>query len=517
MTSGVVSPIAHDDESNSSLMQAFWNYESALMANDVATLDELFHHDEKTMRVDHSAVLLGYNAIAEFRARRTQGAPPRTITAVHVRELSDDTALVLAETCRRDGARGLQSQVWLLSDEGWRVIYAHVSAGAARDATVWRVVGAPLVPPTGNGTLSGLTVAVKDLFAIEGESIGGGTPTYLAHAHTESEHAVAVATLIHHGAAITGLAHTDELAYSLGGTNPHYGTPPNHAAPDRIPGGSSSGPASAVAGGEVDLGLGTDTAGSIRVPASYQGLWGFRPTHGDIDTSGVLPLAPSFDTVGLLARDLATVQAAADTLLPPGTDDEISTVVVDPALVSYADPAVAQSFWEALRIIRRRVRVEYRDVTNGQLEEWFTAFRTLQAFEAWQSHGDFLTEYPEAVAADVAARFQHAATITDRAADDARTVIARARDQLNDVVSASDVLLLPATSSAAPPRSADSAERARTATLHLTCLASLSGRPALSAPCLTDEGLPVGLSAVGTAHRDRGLLRFAMQHLTFHI
>ncbi|MBK9281099.1 MAG: hypothetical protein IPM93_23320 [Candidatus Obscuribacter sp.] len=108
---------------------------------------------------------------------------------------------------------------------------------------------------------------------------------------------------------------TDELALSLDGINAHYGTPLNPACPERIPGGSSSGSASLTAGGFVDFALGTDTAGSVRVPASYCGLYGLRPTHGLIGLEGVLPLGPSFDTVGVLASTLPVLSSVAEVLL----------------------------------------------------------------------------------------------------------------------------------------------------------------------------------------------------------
>lgn len=519
MSTGTESPVVGLDTPDSALMQAFWRYESALMANDVAELDTLFDDDELTIRADHAAVLLGYEAIAAFRAARSQGAPPRTITAVHVRDIADDTALILAETCRPNGAQGLQTQVWRHTPSGWKVTFAHVSAGPPRDTTVWRKVGEPLAAATGEGPLAGLTVAVKDLFAIAGESIGGGTPTYLRQAPVATDHASAVTSLLRAGAAVTGLAHTDELAYSLGGVNPHYGTPPNPTAPERIPGGSSSGPAVAVSSGEVDLGLGTDTAGSIRVPASYQGIWGFRPTHGIIDTTGVLPLAPSFDTVGVLARDVDTLTSGVQALIPPVAAEsaEITEVVVDPELIGYADPEVAQSFWRAIRTISRSIPVNYRDITAGRLDDWFHAFRTVQAREAWSVHGSFLTRHPDAVAADVAERFRTASAITSAEADEARSVVGSARDTLARALTATSVLLLPSTSGPAPLRSDGSAERARAATLHLTCLASLSGRPALSAPCLSADRAPVGLCAVGAPGEDRSLLRFGSAHMTFHL
>jgi amidase len=514
MSSSIDCPALTENDANPALVSAFWRYESALMSNDVAALDDLFLDSEETIRADHTAVLLGYDAIARFRAARTAGAPARTIVGVHIRQLSDDTSLILAETCRPNGACGLQTQVWTNTAEGWKVVYAHVSAGAPRDATIWRKVGAPLVPARAEGRLTGMSVAVKDLFAIAGESVGGGTPRYLERAPIETAHAHAVATLIGQGATVSGLAHTDELAYGLGGTNPHYGTPPNPAAPDRIPGGSTSGPSVAVSSGEVDLGLGTDTAGSIRVPASYQGIWGLRPTHGVIDCAGLLPLAPSFDTVGLLARDIDTLTRAADVLLPNQPINDIEGLTVDPTLLGFAEPEVAQSFWSAVEALRGHVAVDYRDVVCGRIEEWFNAFRTLQAYEAWQIHGEFLTRCPDALGVEVGGRFAAASKVTAHDAETARAVVAAAREAIDSALPPTTVLLLPSTSGPAPLRTAGSAERARTATLHLTCLASLSGRPAISAPLLHADGVPVGLCAVGSPAGDRSLLRFALDHFT---
>src|SRR5699024_9338197 len=156
---------------------------------------------------------------------------------------------------------------------------------------------------------------------------------------------------------------TDELAMGMFGVNSHYGTPANPAAPDRVPGGSSSGSASAVAAGDADLGLGTDTGGSIRVPASFCGLVGLRPTHGRISLAGVRPMAPGCDTVGLLAADVSGVADAFDTLIGPAAvpapgsaavpasapitqpaagPREVTDLVLLTDLVDRAEPAVAE-------------------------------------------------------------------------------------------------------------------------------------------------------------------------------
>src|SRR3954471_14491186 len=219
------------------------------------------------------------------------------------------------------------------------------SMSTRRDPRIWRISGDPLVAGAGTGPLAGLTVAVKDVIAVAGHAVGAGVPARLAEARPELRHAAAVRRLLEAGADVQGIARTDQLAYSLAGTNEHDiretgGAPTNVAVPGAIPGGSSSGSAAAVALGEADVGLGTDTAGSIRVPASYQGLWGLRTTHGAVPTDRLLPLAPSFDTVGWLTRDRATLERVAGAVLTAGPDLDVRPVVA-PGLLDGLDSAVA--------------------------------------------------------------------------------------------------------------------------------------------------------------------------------
>jgi hypothetical protein len=296
-------------------MDAFWTYERALMANDLEALDRLFAQGDETLRGDAAGLLVGHDRISAFRGGRG-GAPKRTVVETHVQVIDDSHALVVAVTELLTGGRGQQTQLWARIDGDWVVTAAHVSVAApAFDSRIWRIVGDPLVPKTGSGALDGETVAVKDLYAVAGQRIGAGNPEWLHHATPEPDHAWAVQQLLINGAAVRGIARTDEFAYSLAGTNAHHGTPPNPKAPHRISGGSSSGSASAVSMGHASIGLGTDTGGSIRVPAAYQGLWGIRTTHGVVPTGGLLPLAPSFDTVGWLTRDPSLLARVAAVLL----------------------------------------------------------------------------------------------------------------------------------------------------------------------------------------------------------
>ena len=148
------------------------------------------------------------------------------------------------------------------------------------------------------GPLAGLTVAVKDMYDIAGARTGGGNPDWLAAHPPAASHAAVIRRLLERGATVIGKTVCDEFFFSVTGANAHYGTPVNPRTPGRLPGGSSSGSAAAAAAGACDFALGSDTGGSVRVPAAFCGLYGIRPTHGRIDMTGAMPMAPSFDVPG---------------------------------------------------------------------------------------------------------------------------------------------------------------------------------------------------------------------------
>lgn len=506
------------DGAPAGLLDAFWAYDKALLANDRHTLDALFMRGAHTIRGDGQALLVGHDAVAGFRSARAK-IPTRSVAQLHVRVIGDDAALLMA--CTRDGeASGLQTQLWRLTGDGWVVAAAHVSLptdprpapAGPFDRTVWRTVGDPLVAATAPGPLDGVGVAVKDLFAVAGQPLGGGVPAWLAEQRPRAVSAPALAALLEAGAHVVGIARTDEFAYSLAGTNAHYGTPPNPAAPGCVSGGSSSGPAAAVALGQAAVGLGTDTAGSIRVPASYQGLVGLRTTHGAVSTAGVLPLAPSFDTVGWLTRDVATSAAVARTLLGdagPAAAGPRRTVRL-PEIEALATTAVRDAFLAALESADLPP-AEPLELPRELLEDWFLAFRTVQAWEAWQTHGGWITAHPGALGPDVAERFALAAEVTGEQVVRARDVVAQARARLRDCLDGS-VLAIPSASGPAPERAAagERMEVERAATLRMTCLAGLAGAPALSLPMLRlPDGRPAGLCLLGAPGTDHGLLALA--------
>jgi amidase len=386
--------------------------------------------------------------------------------------------------------------------DGRQVTPSHVSAPEpALDTRIWRVAGDPLIPPLADGPLSGETLAVKDLYALAGQRIGAGNPAFLEHAQPCAEHASVVASLLAAGASVRGIAQTDEFAYSLAGENTHYGTPPNGRDARRVPGGSSSGPAAAVALGQATVGLGTDTAGSIRVPSAYQGLYGFRSTHGTISRAGLVQLAPSFDTVGWMTRSAALLARVGDVLLPPGPVVEQPAVVHVPELTAAADEPVAAAVSGSLL-----QAAACEDWDLSALGEWLQAFRAAQGAEAWRAHGGWLATRLHTLGPAVRERFAAAAQLDSAAAELAYRQVAEARAQIRELVG-DRVLAIPAASSVAPLTGY--AEQVRAATLKLTVLASIGGLPAVTIPLETASGLPTAVCLVGARHTDRTLLHLA--------
>jgi amidase len=271
--------------------------------------------------------------------------------------------------------------------------------------------------PTGTGQLDGLRFAVKDVIDVAGWKTGCGNPTWRDSHPTAVAHAVCVEQLLQAGARGFGKTIPDELAFSLLGENHFYGTPLNPQAADRVPGGSSSGSASAVACGLVDFALGTDTGGSIRVPASNCGILGFRPSHGFISVSGVNPLAPSFDTVGIHARDADVLARVAVVLLAcaPLSESNPDKIHLINDAFAVADAEVRTALSEPVRYLRdffgERVReVSLRDLTvdesGGNFATWADTFCVVQWAEIKSCLGAWIADAKPEFGLDIAASFE---------------------------------------------------------------------------------------------------------------
>jgi amidase len=366
-----------------------------------------------------------------------------------------------------------------------------------------------------HGPLAGLTFAAKDLFDVAGYPTSGGQPFVLAMSGIKTATAPTVQRLLDAGARFVGKTITDELAFSMNGQNAHFGSPVNGAAPDRICGGSSSGSASAVSNGLCDFALGSDTGGSVRAPANHCGLVGLRPTHGRISLERVLDLAPSFDTCGWFARDVATFTRVADVLL--GVDP--APLAIDRVrLLAPTDvwALLAPDVLEAQRGPRARVedalgRVAAVEVAPDGFETMFWSFRYLQGREAWRTDGALLERFAPPLGTGVKERFAWSREVTDAQVADAAAFRERFRLRMTELLGNDGVLLMPTMPDVAPLVSADDGalEDYRASSTRMLCIAGLAGCPQLTLPLAERLGAPLGISLLGPAGSDRSLVRLA--------
>jgi amidase len=364
------------------------------------------------------------------------------------------------------------------------------------------------------GPLAGLSAVVKDMYAIAGERAGGGNPDWLANATPATAHCGVVQKLLDAGATITGKTICDEFFYSVAGQNAHYGTPRNIRAPGRIPGGSSSGSAAAAAAGVCDFALGSDTGGSVRIPASLCGLYGIRTTHGRIGTKGVMDMSPSFDTVGWFATSAGVFRNVGGVLLDKQTvAAPIERLVVAHDGFTEADDAVAYFLRDALtEMLPALPKPQHARFAPSGLDAWRDAVRIIQAYEIWQVYGQFVAEKKPQFGPGVAERMRAASKTTKAEADAARATHAAARDTIREQIAPGTMLALPTAPCIAPriDSSATELDSYRTRVMRLTCIAGLGGLPQISIPAGTVSGCPVGLSFIGWPGGDEALLDLAV-------
>ena len=346
------------------------------------------------------------------------------------------------------------------------------------------------------GPLSNMTFAAKDIFDVKGFVTGGGNPDWKATQNPAEQTAWAVQMLVDAGAVMVGKTLTDEITRGIFGENAHYGTPVNSNALGRVPGGSSSGSASAVAGTLVDFALGSDTGGSVRVPASFCGLYGLRPTHGRIPLSGVLPQSSSYDTVGWFARDIETFAKVGTVIL----QSEISNTL--PKKVVIAEDAfelLDRSTYEALQPSVRRIckligGESIVRLSETSLAEWRDQQGTLQSRQAWDTVKNWIDEVNPRFSFEVTERYILAKHISDEEILSAEKVKAQIVSRMSHILANNAVILLPTTVGPAPPTGQKLSDRTnlRLKTSQLTCIAGTTGGPQINLPLAEEDGFPIG-------------------------
>ncbi len=371
------------------------------------------------------------------------------------------------------------------------------------------------IAPVGDGILSGLSCGVKDVFDIAGHRTGFGNPDWLETHEPAKADAEAVRRISVAGAAVIGKTHTDELAFSINGMNHHYGAPLNSAAPERIVGGSSCGSAAAVAAGLCDFALGTDTGGSVRLPASFCGLFGIRPTHDAVSKVGVCPLSPQFDVVGWFARDANVLHRVGQVLLPDDTFEE-----------KISSRKLASDAWSLLPPLERDDAIQsamkaMADIGPSQelviapsgFDDWFEAFRILEFEEIWRELGPWMERVKPHIGPGIAERLGVASRIKPEEVKLAASVRDGASNHIQSLLADASVLVVPTVPGAAPRRdeSKDILEDYRMKSMRLLCMSGLTGCPQVTMPWLTSDGAPLGVSLIGPRGSDRQLLDIVLR------
>jgi amidase len=345
----------------------------------------------------------------------------------------------------------------------------------------------------------GVRLAVKDLIDMEGEPTTAGCRAVARRALPAARDAACLAGARAAGARIVGRTNLHELALGVTGVNPWYGTPVNPLDPTRVPGGSSSGSAVAVATGAADVAYGSDTGGSVRIPSACCGTAGLKTTWGRIPLGGVWPLSPSFDTVGPMARDVGGLVAGMQLLergfAPAGAGDDGLTVArlpveADPAITAAIEGALAAVGWQS------------RELAVPGWDAALTQAGLLLVVEAWHSNRKLLQEDPEGIGEDVRSRLEIGASFDDAAVRAAWEVQREWKATLERVFTEVDFLVTPTLTIFPPPlEDGDELLVAR-----CTLPVNLAGVPALSLPVPTGAAFPASLQLIGPAMSEERLL-----------
>jgi aspartyl-tRNA(Asn)/glutamyl-tRNA(Gln) amidotransferase subunit A len=341
---------------------------------------------------------------------------------------------------------------------------------------------------------AGEPVAVKDLLDTAGLVTTYGSALFAEHVPVES--AEAVRLLEAAGFAVAGKTNLHEFAYGISSQNAHYGTVPNPIAPGRLAGGSSGGSAAAIAVGDVELALGSDSAGSIRIPAAWCGRVGFKPTHGLVSVEGCFPLAPSYDTVGPMASSVEGCERLLAALVPgfePAALESLEELEVGVAWLDQAEPLVRERVVEATALFPRRRELEL---------PLAPADRSDFMREVADVHRALFPGNEELYGDNVRGKIERCLRVSDAEAAAAERERGEYRERFLEAVGGLDLVLTPTVRIVAPPAEADELELRLPAT-DLTYPFSSLGWPALALPCgAAENGLPASVQLAAPAGAD---------------
>lgn len=369
------------------------------------------------------------------------------------------------------------------------------------------------VPGAATGPLAGLTFGVKDIYDIAGVKTGFGSPAWLETHDAPTKNAAIVETLLRAGASVVGKTHTEEMAWSINGINAHYGRPINVKAKGRVCGGSSSGSVAAVAGGLCDFALGSDTGGSIRLPASYTGLYGLRPTHGRLSLEGVMPLVPVFDVAGWFARDAETYARIGKVLFQGGSWDAAprELLIAEDMFALLGEPERATLQPALARIEKVYGKARSVKIGDRPLRECFELYRIIQSGEVWKVHGAWVEKYKPTFGPGIHERMYGAANTDPAEVEKAKAAREEVAKHVNHTLKDDAMIVLPTVPGIAPlidtPHAV--AEDYRGRAMSLLSVSVLSRTPQMTLPLATLDGCPLGISIMGACNTDEMLIAAA--------
>ncbi len=376
------------------------------------------------------------------------------------------------------------------------------------------------VEPFGTGNLDGLTFTVKDNIDIAGHRTSFGSPAW-RDAHPAPVHnALCVEQLLAAGATCVGKVVADEFTYSLDGESCFYGTPLNAKAPDRVPGGSSSGSAASVACGLADFSIGTDSGGSIRVPASLCGVWGMRPSLHRISEAGVLPFMPGVSTVGVLAERFDVLDRTARVLLRSGRAETVRLrrILVLEDAMEIADEGVREAAEAAVAKMAKRAgialeRVYFADIVGLDMDLAACnerALRNLQTMEFECTVGNWIENFRPELGFTFSMAYGNVKAFARKAAMESLDLCERLFEAINGFLQAGTVICFPTTPTVAPRKGSLNSMEAvldfYDRTMAVTAFSGIGRLPEVTAPLLEIRGCPVGLSMGSGHYRDEFLL-----------
>ena len=359
-----------------------------------------------------------------------------------------------------------------------------------------------------NGNLKNLKFVLKDMCDVKNIKTSCGNPDFYKACEPAKKHAEFLSNILSEGAILEGITICDEFFYSVIGENSHYGTPKNLNAPNCVPGGSSSGSAAALTTDLFDFSIGSDTGGSVRVPASFCGLLGIRPTHGRINANGVYPMAPSFDTIGWFSNNIKTFQKIGEVLLNKNENENITfnQFVIAEDLLELVDTDIKNQFNSYYKELHPNIK--HIRLSKFSKSEIADNFRILQAGEIKEHVIPWIEKNKPKISLEINSRIEMASEISPLEIDAAKTFRQEIISEINNSLPEGDIAIFPTTPFSAPKcgQSDQDLGSDRKKIMEMTSIAGMTSRPQISIPKFKGKTGPVGISILGWQNSDEILL-----------